>query len=55
MQETQETWVQSLGLKDALEKKNGNPFQCSSLENSMDMEDMTEHAHTCTYIYIGKE
>ena len=29
-----ETWVQSLGWEDPLEK--GNPLQCSGLENFMD-------------------
>ena len=29
-------WVQFLGQKDPLEKKNGNPLQCSCLENPMD-------------------
>ena len=28
-----ETWVQSLGQKDPLEKENGNPLQYSCLEN----------------------
>ena len=41
----QESWVQSLGLEGPLEKEmakkkkkegNGNPFQYSSLENSLD-------------------
>ena len=36
MQETQETWVQSLGQENPLEKGNGNPLQCSYLENPMD-------------------
>ena len=33
-----ETWVQSLGWEDPLEKRteNGYPFQYSGLENSMD-------------------
>ena len=31
----QETWVQSLGQKDP-RGGNGNPFQYSGLENSMD-------------------
>ena len=35
MQETQETQVQSLSREDPLEKKNGNLFQYSCLENSM--------------------
>ena len=29
MQKTQETWVQSLGQKDHLEKENGSPLQYS--------------------------
>ena len=36
MQETQETWVQSLGREDPLEKGNGNPLQYSCLKNPMD-------------------
>ena len=36
MQETQEMQVQSLDEEDTLEKKNGNPFQYSCLENPMD-------------------
>ena len=32
----QETWVQSLGWEDPLGEGNGNPFQDSCLENSMD-------------------
>ena len=35
-QETQETWVRSLGQEDPLEEENGNPFQYSCLKNSMD-------------------
>ena len=31
-----ETWVQSLGWEDPLEKGKGYPLQYSSLENSMD-------------------
>ena len=31
-----ETWIQSLGWEDPLEKGNGNPLQYSCLENSMD-------------------
>ena len=34
----QETWVQSLGQKDPLEKGNGNPLQYSCLEIPMDRE-----------------
>ena len=36
MQETEETWVRSLGWKDTLEKGKGYPFQYSCLENHMD-------------------
>ena len=36
MQETQEMWVQPLGLEDALEEENGNPLQYSCLKNPMD-------------------
>ena len=32
----QETQVRSLGQEDALEKVNGNPLQCSCLENPID-------------------
>ena len=32
----QETWVQSLGREDPLEKEIGNPLQYSCLENPMD-------------------
>ena len=32
----QETWVRSLGWKDPPGEGNGNPFQYSFLENSMD-------------------
>ena len=32
----QETWVQSLGREEPLEKEKGNPFQYPCLENSMD-------------------
>ena len=31
-----ETQVQSLGLEDSPGEENGNPLQCSCLENSMD-------------------
>ena len=31
-----ETWVQSLGQEDPLEKENGNPLQYSCLENLME-------------------
>ena len=36
MQETQETWVQSLGLKESLGGGHGNPLQYSCLENPVD-------------------
>ena len=36
MQEIKETWVLSLGGEDALEEENGNPLQCSCLDNPMD-------------------
>ena len=32
----QETQVRTLGWEDALEKENGNPLQCSCLENPME-------------------
>ena len=32
MQETQETWVQSLSREDPLQEENGNPFQYSCLK-----------------------
>ena len=35
----QETWVQSLGWEDPLEKGKANPLQYSGLENSMDCID----------------
>ena len=33
-----ETWFQSLGREDPLEKETGNPFQWSCLGNPMDRE-----------------
>ena len=36
MQETQETWVQSLGQEDPLEKGMATHSGCSCLENPMD-------------------
>ena len=36
MQETQETWVGSLGWEDSPGKGNGNSLQYSCLENYMD-------------------
>ena len=38
MQEMQETWVQSLIQEDSPGDGNGNPLQCSCLENYMDRE-----------------
>ena len=38
MQETQETWVQSLGREDLPGEENGYPLQYSCPENSMDRE-----------------
>ena len=35
VQETQATWVQSLGQEDPLEEGNDNPFQYSCLRNLM--------------------
>ena len=34
----QETWVRSLGWKDSSTERNGNPLQCSCVENPMDRE-----------------
>ena len=34
----QETWIQSMGWDDPLEKENGTTLQYSRLENSMDFE-----------------
>ena len=50
MQETQEMQVQSLDEEDTLEKKNGNPFQYSCLENPMD-----RGAWRATVPVVGKE
>ena len=36
-----ETWVQSLGWEDPLEKGSGYPLQCSGLENSIDFKSQT--------------
>ena len=38
IQETQETWLQSLGGKDPLGRGHGNPLQYSCLENPMDRQ-----------------
>ena len=44
MQETQETWVQSLGWEDPLEW-DGNPLQYSCLKNSVDREAWQSTVH----------
>ena len=72
MQETQETWVQPLGREDPLEKSqnfdllpgkgNGNPFQYSCLENSVDrgawwaIQSMESQRvwHNWAYMHIAK-
>ena len=36
MQETQETWIQSLGREDPLEEEMATHSQCSCLENPLD-------------------
>ena len=38
MQDTKETQVQTLDMEDPLEEENGNPLQCSCLDNPMDIE-----------------
>ena len=38
MQETQETWVPTLGWEDPLDEWHGNPLQYSCLEKPMDRE-----------------
>ena len=57
MQETQKTWVRSLGEEELLEKETGNQLQYSGLESSMARgagqpspwgckeSDRTEHKH----------
>ena len=61
----QETWVQTPGREDALEKENSNPLQYSCLANPMDSGawwatyspwgrkelDMTENTYTHIYVY----
>ena len=37
VQETRETWVQSLGQEDPLEEDIGNPLQYSCFENSINI------------------
>ena len=36
VQQTKETWAQSLGQNDPLEEENGNPLQYSCLKSSID-------------------
>ena len=60
IQETQETWVPSLGWEDPLKEGSGNPLQYSCLENPRQRSlmgdsqwgckelDTTEHAHSGT-------
>ena len=44
-----ETWVQSLGQEDSLEKEgNGNPLQYSGLENSVDRGAWRATPHGCS-------
>ena len=45
MQETQETWVRSLGQEDPPGVGNGNPLQYSCLENPMEREDWQATVH----------
>ena len=40
MQETQETWVQSLDWDDPLEEKNSKPLWYSCLTNSIDKKSL---------------
>ena len=50
----QETWVQSLGQEDPLEKEgNGNPLQYSCLENSVDRGAWRATAHGVTKSWTG--
>ena len=44
----QETWVQSLGLEDPLEKGNGNPLQYSCRENLVDRGAWRATVHSIT-------
>ena len=55
----QETYVQSLGWEDPLEKGNGNPLQYSCLENPIDGEawqatesDRTQRLNNNIYVHI---
>ena len=50
----QETWVQSLGQEDPLEKEgNGNPLQYSCLENSVDRGAWRATAHGVIKSWTG--
>ena len=44
----QETWVQSLGREERPGGGNGNPLQCSCLENPMDREAWQATVHGVT-------
>ena len=48
VQETQDTWVRSLGQEDPLEEEIGNPLQYSCLENSMDRASLWGHEESDT-------
>ena len=48
MQETQETWLQSLGWEDSPGGGQGNPLQYSCLENPMDREAWQATVHVVT-------
>ena len=43
-QETQETWVQTLGQEDSCGEGHGNPVQYSCLENAMAREAWQENS-----------
>ena len=47
----QQTWVQSLGWEDPLEKGNSNPLQCSQMENPMDRGAWQATVHGVTKIW----
>ena len=49
MQETQK-WVPSLGWEEPLEEENGNPFQYSCLNNSMNREAWWVTVHGVTRV-----
>ena len=48
-----ETWVQSLGRGDPLEKGNGNPLQYSGLENPMEGGAWQATVHGVTKSWTG--